>query len=390
MNWSARIVLISCFLLFPSLATAKGFDFNELYANKANPYYRLYDFIFPALASARYVKPDMHPVEKLDAALNFVTFHSTPGQFARYQGLGTGMGWKEGATVLMRSGNLLCSEQSSLAAMMLRPHFPNVAIRDVQSHTFHEVEINGRKVIVDPYADNHLRTIDNSPVTFDDIQKWLNGDSDRLRLPHPLTARLKGYLDRFRSENYNSPRLPFGKTMAIPDPGYQFMVGMPVNVALYSFKQRGHNIHDPAFDGYRYYVRNNVYDYLQSKGFSEQAIWNVQDFFFSLLRQDVQRGALRADLADDLYFARGYQMLGRYNEALKVYRNMTPSHQVDFFMAQCHFKLGDHTAFLDLADSLGSNIFYRVMYYRLTGEYLRDTDPKTFDALLYRDVRRAQ
>lgn len=378
--------LLACLTFIPA-AYAKGFDFNELYANQANPYYRTYDFIFPALASAMYIKPDMTSTEKLDAALDFVTFYSTPSKFDRYQGLGTGMNWKEGATVLMRSGNLLCSEQSSLAAMMLRPYVNGVVVRDAQSHTFHEVVLDGRQVIVDPYADNHLRNGQDLPVTFQDVQRWLNGDTDALQLPSPLSARLKRYLSLFRSDNYNSPRQPFGQTFAIEDPGYDFMVGLPVQSALYSFKQRRMNINDPNFSGYRYYVRNNVYAYLKSRGFTSQAIWNVQDFFFSLLKRDVERGALKAELADNLFFARGYQLLGRYDMALEIFRQLPQSDMVDFFMAQCLFKMNDMAAFKKLSGTLESNAYYRVMYYQLTGDFLKESDPATFDTFLNRDAR---
>jgi len=372
-------------LLVVNPVQAKGFDFNDLVANRANPYIRTYDFIFPVLASAQYVKPEMSMTEKLDAAVSFVNFYSTPGAFERLQGLGTGMGWKEGATVMLRSGHLLCSEQSSLAAMMLEPYVNKVLIRDAQNHTFHEVAKGGRQLIVDPYASNHIRNAMGAPATFEDIQKWLNGDEKALQLPLPLTPRLTKYLSLFKSENYNSPRMAFGETFPIADPGYDWMVGKSVNVALYVFKQKGHSLNDPNFPGYRYYVRNNVYEYLRSKYFTDQAVWNVQDFFFSLLKLDVKKGALKADAADELFFARGYQLLGRYEKALEMYEKLPQSEKVDFFKSQCYYKLKDKVAFNGLAGKLGSITFYRYMYFRLNGEYLSPNDARTFDGFLYKD-----
>lgn len=250
-----------------------------------------------------------------------------------------------------------------------------VVVSDAQIHTFQEVVLHGRQVIVDPYADNHLRNGQDLPVTFQDVQRWLNGDTDALQLLSPLSARLKRYLSLFRSDNYNSPRQPFGQTFAIEDPGYAFMVGLSVQSALYSFKQRALNINDPNFPGYRYYVRNNVYASLKSKGFAAEAVWNVQDFFFSLLKRDVETGALKAELADTLFFARGYQMLGRHDKALELYRRLPQSSMVDFFMAQCLFRKEDVPAFKDLSTRLETNLYYRVMYFQLTGNYLRESDP---------------
>jgi len=378
-NLFLYIVLWGCVCL-PCKVYA--FDTEKLVSTSCNSYYDLYDFLFPVLAAAVFVDSEASSNGKICAAVSFVNFNSNPDLFERVFGLGTNCDWRTNATLLLRSGNLKCSEQSILAAMMLECYYPNIRFRDVTEHTFHEVKVDGRWVIVDPYSDMRILNFENKFTTYDDIQAWIGGDKKRLSLGRKGLMRTKAYLYLFKSEAAEV----YDTHYPVKYLDYSFFVGWTMDRFLKAIAKEGLDLSEAKSLAYLGYVRNNVAAYIFTQKDKVQAVYRVQDYFFEKIRQDIKAGIITNKKIDGVYFARGYQLLGRYKKALVKYRELPQSDQICFYMSQCYYKLKDLQAFNALANQLQSNPFYRYMYQSLNGSYLFENDKLFFEHFMHRNI----
>lgn len=342
----------------------------------------MYDFLYPVLVSATLLNKDMTDQERVEHAVNFVNFYSTPHLYERHKGLGTGDGWRFGSTIMLKSGNLLCSEQSALAAIILDVYYPLFRFRNIRNHTYHETRVNNRWVIIDPYANFKLKNKDNKPASYNDIQAYLKGEA-KLEIQNAIIPDdLKRYLQLYKYSN--STKDNFDKTYPINYYSYSEYRGWSIEDILEQIKKDGRNLSKKRNLSYLLYIRNNVAGYIYSQKNTKLASYNIQDYFFSLIKKSLTSGKIVNATIDNVYFARGYQTLGRYKKALAAYNKTPESERINFYKSQCYFKLKDKMNFNKYKDELKGNPFYRDMYYRLNNKYLYTSDKDFFEKFIHR------
>ncbi|WP_320171686.1 hypothetical protein [Maridesulfovibrio sp.] len=380
-NSLAAIFFCTCISLLTATQAAHAdiFRSEELVSTQCNSFFDIYDFVFPVLASAVAVNPGSPMPEKIDQASDYVHFYSTPGFNKREKGLGTGDGWRFGATVMLYSGNILCSEQSSLAVMLLDFYFPRIRFRNVQHHTFHELLYDGEWYIIDPYANTHLRNRKGQSATYGDIQKYLNGDSNALSFQANEKDKVRTYLDLFK----NNGKSDYSKTFAMNYYSYGDFLGYGLQEFFDRSEVDMEMLSAKRSMLYLLYIRNNICNYIFNSKDRRKAACNIQNYLFSKIKEDAHKGISKNKINYDLFFARGYQLLGRYNLALEEYRKIEPSQEVELFIAQCYYKLDNRAAFNNLKQKLQNNIFYRNMYFILNGKELIPGDRSIFGKFLY-------
>lgn len=384
--WALLIVL--CFVGPHVAHAAKGFSLADVRATQANTNYEIYDFILPALISAVIFEAKDAPAERLEKAVAFVNFYSTPGDYESCPGLGTDIPWDRNASLKLRSGNIYCSEQSSLATLILGPLFPLQALRDVRAHTFHEVLFKDRWAIVDPMFDMRIKNGKGEPASFKDIQAYLAGNSTALRLPNKTLDRTQRYLDRFRKENYVKVRHKFEGHLKAPRVNWSQGVGLPVATAIEQLKANGQDVETQDSPAYLRYIRNNIVTALSFNKDPKAAAYLFQDYFFHRIAKDISAKVHTQPALDLIYFARNYQVLGRYDKAMKVYQALEQTPQIAFYKAQIHFMRKDKDALLSLREALQDNRFYKWMVWKLTGKHFAEGDHEIlsrFDYRLYTD-----
>lgn len=348
-------------------------------------YFEFYDVALPALVSALVVKPEMNLGERIDAAVSYVNFFATPNRFEKLPGLGSGAPWHQGASLMLKSGNMLCSEQSSLAALLLEPHHPAYAIRDVAAHTFHEVFAEGKWRIVDPMFDVRLKAASGEPIAFEDVQAFLAGNRDAIRLPNPHLPRMDRWTGLFKREAYVRVRHDFGENIPLNKDRF-YGPALPSDPAKVAEKLKAANIDvaQKASPLYPLLIRNALYQTVAKSPDPAGTAAAIQDRFFTLIESE--RGYL--DGVDELWFARNLLVLGRAKEALTRLDGLEKSELALFSKAQAYAILGDRAKFAALAPELSENIFYAYLHWQLTGKALLPGDPerfKGFDFKLYTD-----
>ncbi len=384
------IFVLSVQFLYPEKIEIKykNFNLSEILFTKFNNAFVIYDFIFPTLVRFLIVKENDSPKIKILKTIKFINFYSTPGRYNRYKGLGTGAPWWKNSTIMLTSGYLLCSEQSSLATLILKPDFLKFALRDVTRHTFHEVYLNDRWVILDPMFDNRILNIHNEIVSFNDIQKYLKGNKKILKLPKNITKRTKNYLNLFKKETYKPVRMAFGQHFVLPLDNINHYLGISVNRFIKILDKNKYDINQKIVYHYLSFIRNNIIKILKNIPYSKrkQIIYSIQDYFLNEISKEFMRGWI-SPFIDKLYIARNYQFLERYKKALKILNTFPKKDkQVTFYRSQIYFKIRDKIKFNSLSLLLKDNIFYRYMYWLLNKKYLLKTDGKEFDTFPYKLV----
>ncbi len=384
MNEKFKIFIIFfCFLI--KIQILCGFNLENIKFSKYNNAYDIYDFIFPILLRNTIIKDNFSNQQKVITTIKFVNFYSTPGRYKDFNGLGTGAPWWRNSSLMLSSGNLLCSEQSSLATLILKPDFKFFALRDVTNHTFHEVKIGERWEIIDPLYDNRILDNKNLLVTFNEIQDYLNGNKKILKLPLNPSTRTKKYLSLFKKETYKPVRMKFGQHIVFRPENINRFIGIPVDSFIKILKKYNFDINKKLCYPYLAYIRNNI-NYILSKSKNRKKLINtIQDFFFSKFSKQLIKGWISSDV-DILYEARNYQFLGRFNKALKIYTDLPQTEQILFYKSQIYFKLKDTKNFNMLKDKLRKNIYYRYMYWLLNKKFLNKGDSKAFDKFPFKLV----
>ncbi len=384
--------VIAVFVFLSSSAAAEGlsygsFKLNTLLFTKINNAFRVYDFVFPTLVRFSIINDKDSAKTKIIKTVKFINFYSTPGRYTRYKGLGSGGPWWKNGSLMLSSGNLLCSEQASLATLILKTDFKYFALRDVTHHTFFEAFNNNHWSILDPMFDNRIRNKEGRIVSFDDIQAYLKGEKGALKLPKHISARTKFYLGLFRKETYKPIRMAFGQHIVFPSENLNLFVGMGINEFLYLLKSHNLGLNSKVSYPYLVYVRNNIIKILQNTPQKRRKtlIYKIQDYFFEKMALESMKGWLPPQL-DSIYTARNYQFLGRYTYALNIFNSLKQTRQILFYTAQIYFKTKNRKKFNNLARRLKTNIYYRYMYWLLNKQYLLKSDPKTFDNFKYRLV----
>ena len=385
------IVILFFFIYVTNLFSKisyKNFELDNIKFSKYNNAFVIYDFIFPTLIRFIIINDNDSAQDKILKVIKFINFYSTPGKFKRYKGLGTGAPWWRNSSIMLTSGYLLCSEQSSLATLILKTDFTKFALRDVTNHTFHEVLYNNKWIILDPMFDNRILNRYNEIVSFNDIQRFLSGKRNILKLPQKTSKRTLNYLNLFKKETYKPVRMAFGQNQVLPIDNTNLYVGISVNKFIKILKKYKYDINKKIVYPYLIFIRNNIIRMLrnipQSK--RKQVIYLIQDYFFDKISKQFMRGWIPL-FVDKLYIARNYQFLERYNKSLKIL-NKYPlkDKQIAFYKSQIYFKIKNNKKFNNFIFLLKDNIFYRYMYWLLNKKYLLKTDEKDFDKFPYKLV----
>ncbi len=384
MNGKFKIFAILFFLII-NIQVFYGFNLENIRFSKYNNAYDIYDFIFPILVRYTIIKDNFSNQQKIITTIKFINFYSTPGRYKDFNGLGTGAPWWRNGSLMLSSGNLLCSEQSSLATLILKPDFNFFALRDVTRHTFHEVKIGNRWEIIDPLFDNRILNNKNLLVTFNDIQEYLNGNKKILKLPLNPSTRTKKYLSLFKKETYKPVRMKFGQHIVFRPEDINRFIGIPVNSFIKILKRYNFDINKKLCYPYLAYIRNNINYILAKSKNRKKMIKLIQDFFFSKFPIQINKGWISSDI-DTLYKARNYQFLEIFSKALNIYKNLAQKEQILFYKSQIYFKLKDTKNFNMLKDKLRKNIYYRYMYWLLNKKYLNKDDFIAFDKFSFKLV----
>ena len=375
----------ACLLLAGTNGARADFRLDDMAAPLANNYFHSYDFVLPILIGAVIVAPDMSDARKIDTVARWVNLHSTPAIFGRAKGLGSDAPWYRNASLMLRTGNLYCTEQSYLAAMILEPYFPVKAVRDVMNHSFIELALRDRWVILDPMCDMRIKNGRGEPASFEDVQAWLAGDATALRLPPQPLPRTLHYLDRFRRENYTPLHHAFGDHNPIRYPliAYDRYVGMPVSQVLASLKRNGWDLDRKYCLPYMEYLRNNILALIRRAPDPAAEARRIQDWFHARIRENFYKKNYPMEL-DALYYARMLQMLGRFDQALAALGELEPGPDVAFYTAQIRYVQHDAEAFNALSVRLADNAFYRMLFFELNGRHLLPGDEESFRDTFFR------
>lgn len=381
------LLIIAAAALLPHKAAASGsFNYKDVVPVEKNTYFAIYDFILPSMIGALTISPSASPSQKVWQAISYVNFHATPKVFTRYPGLGTNAHWRVGASLMLLGGNMLCSEQSMLAALLLEPYAQKIAYRDVNNHTFHEVLIGKRWFLIDPWADNRLRNAAGDAVAFKDIEDYLLGDTSALRLPAKPLPRTLDYLELFKKSNYHGTRHAYGEHVEIKSIPYSTGVGIPVDIALRTLRSNDLLHSDRGSIAYLSYIRNNIYHEIITADHPRRKASEIQDWFLSRLSLPFSGTNARGPDLKPFFMARQRQLLGRLDQALAEYRGMRLSPEIAFRISQILFLQRNIAEFNSLRKHLSENIFYRYLYYNLNGLPLSDSDLDTFSNFKYRHL----
>ncbi|WP_419783730.1 hypothetical protein [Maridesulfovibrio sp.] len=370
---------------FPAQSAAV-FNLDHLQTTKSNNAFLIYDYIFPVLISGVYISPQMPIQKKITTTVEYVNFYSTPRFGTRYKGLGTGLPFRDGASMMLSEGNLLCSEQSALGTAILEQYLDKIGLIDVSHHTFNLVNKNGRWFIMDPYADMRIKNNSEQLASFANVTSWLNGNKKILKLPNKILPRTQKYLELYRPKEDEKYRFGAGEAMFMDKITYDENIGVGIDTAVNELIKVGHDISQKKSYPYLIFVRNNIAALIKSYSNSKQTAWRIQDYFYKLIQIDINSGKIDPSIFNEYYFARGYQLLGRYQNALNKFNLLPQTEQTLFFMSQCYFKLGDKRNFNSYAEKLKKNPFYRYMYYQMNDHFLLKTDKDFFNNFLFKHI----
>ena len=269
--------------------------------------------------------------------------------------------------------------------MALQPIFTKLAYRDVRNHTFFEVAQGNHWYIIDPMFDMRIRNGQGRIASFEDIQRYLGGDRKALQLSAEPSPRTKTYLELFAEEVSTPVRHPFGGHV---EASRSCLIGIDPKADAIVQKEDGPcSIEQERCWQYLQKVSNKILIKGIKAKDQVRFVWEVQDFFLKAISMELQQGI--SDLEGfnpDMYLARQLQFFGRHDPALRIFEHLEQTAQVKFYTAQSHFLKKDKDRFVQLADALKENIFYRYMYRQLTGSWLLESDAETMISFGYRLV----
>jgi hypothetical protein len=371
-------------LLLPAPVPAKDFSFQDIKTNKYNRYLDIYDYLLPSLVFLYLMdmRSDSHD-RAIEKVVEFVNFYSTPSMFQQYEGLGSDSVGVRNLSLMLASGNMFCSEQAYLGAQALQPIFQKLAYRDVRHHTFFEVARDDHWYIVDPMFDMRIRNRQGQIASFEDIQSYLAGDREALQLPDEPSPRTKTYLALFPEKVFTAVRHPFGGHIEMPR---SVLMGLNPNFDAKVLEEFGPcSIEEERCWQYLQEQSNKILVQGLAAKDPVRFVQQVQDFFLDAIASELEQGI--SDLKGfnpDMYRARQLQLFGRHEQALEILEQLEQTEQVKFYAAQCYFLGKDEELFVELAEALKENIFYRYMYHQLTGSWLLKSDPETMPSFGYR------
>lgn len=377
-------LLLLLLLSFSTLFSGKyEFDihFNKIYTPKI-----VYDSVLPFLLRYKLTDSNDDIYTQLDKIIRHINFYATPGKYQRYKGLGTDKTNFYNSSLMMASGNMLCSEQATLAAQAFSDQYRQSRL-DLVGHTNGELFIDNRWVIVDPMFDMRIANHQGLPATFNEMVGYIEGNRSRLDLPEQLLPRTKSYLSLYKKERFKlSPTAPrktfFGNRLESP----KLQTGINIGVHPVKFIQalRQNNIDiDKTFTPHylALYIMPNIIHLLQTSPDPKKKADFIQDIFLEKIGKE-QVGLEEYGTA--LYLARQYQIMQRYDKALVILDTLSQSEQVKFYKAQIFFMRKDKKAFSSLSKDLRENEFYRFMHYQLFGSFLDKGDQSVFANFPYK------
>jgi len=378
-------IFVGIAFIFYSISLYAGF---QPIFNKVNTTKDAYDYILPTLMRYAIVEPNDNIQVQIEKMVKHINFYSTPGMFERYNGLGTKALFQDNSSNMLKSGNLFCSEQAIVAVLAFFQEY-NIARRDVNHHTFFEI-LTGNKhwTIVDPYTDMRIKNKNGEIASFLDIQKYIDGDKNILELPKNVSPRIEQYLKLFDEKLWKKqvPQEILRTTTFGEQKQYAMGTKKYINKSYdYVYKDfiTNKNIdlnrtRSPEY--FADYIQANInFSLIHSKS-KKTLSSNLQDIFLKGIFE--KRVISNLDLPSNfytIYIARQYQLLNRYEKALSVYNQIVDKNaQILFYISQIYFKTGKKVEFMKLSSSLKHNIYYRMMYYKLTGTYLLASDEEEF------------
>jgi len=380
-----KSIIVGIVFIFYSISLHA--EFQPIF-NKVNTIKDAYDYILPTLMRYAIVEPSDNIQVQIEKMVKHINFYSTPGMFERYNGLGTKALFQDNSSNMLKSGNLFCSEQAVVVALSFFQDF-NIARRDVSHHTFFEIlTSDNRWTIVDPYTDMRIKNRDGKIASFQDIQQYINGKKDALKLPKNLSHRVKQYLKLFDEKLWKKqiPQEKLRITTFAEQKQYSIGPKKYINKSYdYVYKDfyLNKNIDLNMTRSPEYladYILANI-NYSLKRVKNKKALSNsLQDIFLKgILNNQLKTNIGFTVNSRAIYIARQYQLLNRYEKALSLFNKIdNKDAQILFYISQIYFKIADKDKFLKLSNSLKDNIYYRMMYYKLIGTYLMPSDKKEF------------
>jgi len=380
-----KLITVSILIIFYSITLHARF---QPVFNKMNTIKDAYDYILPILIRYTIVESTDSIQVQIEKMVKHINFYSTPGMFERYNGLGTQALFQDNSSNMLKSGNLFCSEQAVAVALAFFQDF-NIARRDVRHHTFFEILTNDNHwTIVDPYTDMRIKNRNGEIASFQDIQQYISGKKNVLKLPKKLTPRVEQYLKLF-DEKLWEKQIPQEK-LRITTFGEQkqYSIGTKkyINKSYdYVYKnflfEKNIDLNITRSPEYLAdYILANINYSLNIVKNKKALSSSLQDIFLKgISNSELKTNIDSTATLRTVYVARQYQLLNRYEKALSLFNKIdNKDAQILFYISQIYFKIGQKDKFLKLSNSLKNNIYYRMMYYKLIGSYLKSSDKEEF------------
>lgn len=376
-------ILFLLFMIVTVSSSRYEFDirFNTLYTPKV-----VYDTLLPFLIRYKITEKEDTVYTKLETVIRHINFYATPGLYERFEGLGTNGANFHNSSLMMASGNMLCSEQATLAVQSFSDQFEQSRL-DLVNHTNGELFIDNRWVIVDPMFDMRIKNKEGMPASFDDIRHYINGKTTALTLPEKILPRTQKYLDLYKKEKFTaSPTAPritfFGNRHISPKQPTGINIGLHPVKMIDALKKEGINFKREFSPRYlAFYIIPNILYLLENSADAKQKADFIQDVLLGAMKKEFPKDI---PLDRDLYLARQYQIMLRYEKALAIYEQLDQTEQVKFYRSQIYFERGETKAFDTFKEDLKENPFYKYMYYKLFNRFLEKTDKELLENFPFR------
>ncbi len=376
--------------LLGSSLSYKEFRLQDVRFTKFNNPYNIYNVALPLLMRACLFNVTTQPEQKVLLTVKKVNHLSLPSVYEtnntflwdsqNFEHVHSRKLW-ETLSLLLRTGNMHCSDQAALAAKILGPDFELFRIRNVLGHTFEEILHDSRWIILDPQYDMRFRNKDGRLATFEDVRAYWD-DDESLRIPEPLTNRTKIYLDKFRTDVEARKKPDFYKPKWAELQRLDYYLGHSVKEMTGLMELGGADIQARFVVEYLAFVRANVFAILENSPNPCETAAEVQDFFLSAIQAEYC--PKYAEDFDGIFMARNYQALGRFDKALAELEKLPRTNQVELFTSQVLAEMGDAKAHAALAGALRNNTFYCYDAWRLSGEFVNPDDPERFKNFEFR------
>lgn len=312
----------------------------ELFETNKMPLKSIYDELLPFFIRMIYTNSE-DPLENQITVLNdYLWTWNSVKSYEKYIGLGTNVLWNTSNKSAF--DNMQCSEIDLLAAASFSFKH-NISRLDVISHTLYEIQDNlsGRLIMVDPYFNPKIVNEKGQLATFEEVSNFKKFNLKSLRMNK---QEFTTYINLFQKEKYKAQtkedfkkklglrKTTFGARKIYPkfdENKYKNMSLKELNIFL---KNRGI---DQNSDLYQLFIMKayhipsiySVYEQ-RTKNNVRKFVWKLQDVILKQLKSRYS-GIIWSKEYYEIWEARQYQVLGRFDIAEKIFLKLMSSKNIN-------------------------------------------------------------